>query len=249
MGGFAQAEAEGQGQIEGRAGTTQGFRHLRGQAIAFAGNAHDRDDIGIAFTIGGIEGHAFFTGIGAYQRNEGDIFLFQRRTQRTGFLMRQVGHAKTVHAAAGRITGQVFVAVLQKGVNIAHKHHPGLDQALAFAQGSKDAAQAHAVAEGAPRGLFHHRAVGHGVGKGHAYFNDVRAVFVQFHKGGPKGAAVGETGGEKGDQGRTTFGVGGADFLFKQMHGYTSLAAVPRPRALVTMPRSLSPRPERLTTT
>ena len=74
------------------------------------------------------------------------------------------------------------------------------------------------VAQHPARGLLHHRAVGHRIGKGNTDLDDVRPALVQFHQSGPEAFFIRETEGHEGDQGMTSGGTGRTDLFFKDMH-------------------------------
>ena len=113
---------------------------------------------------------------------------------------------------------QLFQTVLQEGVQVAHQDDARTEDTGAQLQLFHDPFQTDTVAQHPARGLLHHRAVGHRIGKGDTDLDDVRPALVQFHQSGPEAFFIRETEGHEGDQGMTSGGTGRTDLFFKDMH-------------------------------
>ena len=145
--------------------------------------------------------------------------LFERFAVGSGFLVGKIRDDHARHADFLTFLCQLFKAVLEEGVHIAHEHEAGVEEALMIPEPLHDACEAHAVGEHLAAGVFHDRSVSHGIGEGHADFDDVGAVLVEVAHVFPEGVLIGVAGGEEGDERVAARGNSVADFLFQNMHG------------------------------
>ena len=128
--------------------------------------------------------HALLGGRGGQQEDEVQPCGLDLCSEGFALFGRIVHHQHAINPSFfGGLNESAFALVLVKvlkRVGVAHQHHGRGGVALSkLAHGFKHLGQTDAARKRTLTGLLDHRAVGHGVGKRHAKFNDVGAAFGQ----------------------------------------------------------------------
>ncbi len=171
-----------------------------------------------------------------------DIVGSRRAAQLGGFLGRQVDDDQAVDPGRSGVVAEALGAVSIDRVVIAHQDHRRIRVLLAeFRHHLQRAGQGGAVLQSTLGGQLDHRPVGHRIGEGQAQFDQIGAGGRQPVEDRLGGGTVGIAGRDEGDQ-------PGAAFLLERGETGGNPAHFTPPMAAVTVARSLSPRPDRLTT-
>src|SRR5580765_1857466 len=167
----------------------------------------------------------------------------RQRFDRRRLLERAIDKQHAVHARGDRFAREFRIAVDFDRIEIAHQYDRRVAVRLPkLADPTEDLREAYALGERAFAGMLDHGTVGHRIGKWHAEFDRIGAGFDQrVHQ---RDDAIGRwiTRGDEWDQAGAAGGFEFGKTLVDAVH-----SAIPSRAAIVCT--SLSPRPDRLTST
>ena len=140
---------------------------------AFAGSTGLGDEIEKATGFLRDLFHAVRAGGGGDEEDDLDVGALQRGAQRAGFLGRQIHDEQAVDAGGVGGLGETLEAVLKEGIVVAEEQDRNVGLPPEPRGHLQRLGERHAGLERAPGGFLDDRAVGGGVGKRDAQFEDV----------------------------------------------------------------------------
>ena len=150
---------------------------------------------------------AFGAAGGRGQENGGDFRLGRRHPPGAGLLRGQVRNDEAVHTVGRGLGGGALQPVLQHGVVVAHEDQRDLGLGAQFPRQVQDVLQVDAALHGPEAGGLNGGAVGQGIGKRHAQFQDIGAPGGHLQGQGPGGGQIRVTRSDKGDEGLFALGL------------------------------------------
>ena len=153
------------------------------------------------------------------QANEVDAGGLGRQRQLGVVFGWQVDHDQAIHPRFGGFRQEALHAIAMDGVVVAHQHQ----RRLAFAAPEvahhlQGLGQILTRLQGAQGSGLDGRAIGHGIGEGHAQLDDVGTGRRQALEDGQGGVIVRIAGGGVGDQGRAALGLQRGEAGFQAAH-------------------------------
>ncbi len=209
-----------------------------------AGDAGDRNVIDEARRVREHGRQPLVVGRRRGEADEIEPRLHRRQTEFGVLLRRQVDDDETVDAGGLGVGEKLFHAVDVDRIVVAHQHdRRGIVAGAEVAHDGERLLHVRAGMKRTQARRLDRRSVRHRIGERHAELDHVGASFRQCLEDGKRRRRVGIARHGEGDE-------GGAAFLAERgeaaIHAFGHRALFPRCRA--TESRSLSPRPERLTT-
>ncbi len=93
-----------------------------------------------------------------------------------GFFDGKVGEKNAIDAGRSRVVREAFKSVAEQWVQVAEEQQRNVRGAANFAHDGQEARQIGSGAQGAFGGALNNRAVGDGIGKGNAEFDEICAA-------------------------------------------------------------------------
>src|SRR5580700_5114934 len=161
------------------AGSLDQLRDAGGQGCALAGDAGAGYEVDETRGVARDQLQAPFRAGGSGEENSIQVAAAQFGDWLGRLFDTEIGEQHAVDSSLAGIGCQALKPIAEQGIHIAEQEQGDLGLAANLADGSEQARQIHAGAEGAVRGALDHRTVGDGIREGKSEFDEIGASALE----------------------------------------------------------------------